>query len=573
MSSENDWPASAKAQALRENRAGRLMVACFTVTLALVAIVLCLVYTTTHAAADAEMRVEQTRDVAAALNDTTDDFNAADQANGHYLLTGAAPYRVARNADIDAVNHRLQLLKNLLPDDSLQRERLVSVEPLLADFFARLRTTRADNAPPIAETESLNDEISSRLAEMRREESTLLAQQYTALQHTIHAQTGQFLGLLALSTLALCASYALTADYFRQRRAQAEKARTEACHRNEENYNPQNASAVRALCDIRSALTAILGYCDLPQESATPSEERLDSIRRQAHQIVAAVNDALNIPSDEVLLAPPAPPAVADVSATDALPSNAEAPAASSTAMFTAPTFNGRVLLAEDNPDLQQVIKFYLTEIGADVTIVADGQLACEQALLSWKEEKPFDLILMDVQMPKSDGRAATILLRDAGYTNPIVALTANATEQERGRCFAAGCNGFLTKPVDQDEFHRTMRRYLQSNDPSPALPITRDPDASSDAQFIALRESFESEIPSRIVEIGSAIVSGDFPRVSDLSHQLKGTAGCFGLSAIYDAATALQSAAELPAPREKIERCFQTLTERCPKSPAAQAA
>jgi len=64
--------------------------------------------------------------------------------------------------------------------------------------------------------------------------------------------------------------------------------------------------------------------------------------------------------------------------------------------------------------------------------------------------------------MPNSDGRSATIFLRNAGYTNPIVALTANATDQERDRCFAAGCNGFLAKPLDQDEFLRTMRRYLR---------------------------------------------------------------------------------------------------------------
>jgi len=253
--------------------------------------------------------------------------------------------------------------------------------------------------------------------------------------------------------------------------------------------------------------------------------------------------------------------------------------------MYPAARFTGRVLLAEDNPDLQQVIKFYLTEAGADVTIVPDGQVACDQAMLAWKQEKPFDLILMDVQMPKSDGRAATILLRDAGYTNPIVALTANANDQERGRCFAAGCNGFLAKPVDRDEFHETMRRYLQNNVPSFAVagidqpatngqpPINEDSPASADSQFAALRESFEAELPSRIVEIGSAVLSGDLARVADLSHQLKGTSGCFGLSAICDAAGALQSAAEVPEPREMIEKCFEALTEKSPRPAAARAA
>ena len=73
--------------------------------------------------------------------------------------------------------------------------------------------------------------------------------------------------------------------------------------------------------------------------------------------------------------------------------------------------FSGRVLLAEDDLNIQRMIKYYLQSAGAEVTVVCDGQLACEQALLAWNEKKPFDLILMDVQMPKQDGCSATILL------------------------------------------------------------------------------------------------------------------------------------------------------------------
>jgi len=253
----------------------------------------------------------------------------------------------------------------------------------------------------------------------------------------------------------------------------------------------------------------------------------------------------------------------------EALPQTPEpAPAARES---TGPRFNGRVLLAEDNPDLQQVIKYYLQSVGAEVTIVPDGEKACEQALFAWKQGNTFDLILMDVQMPKSDGRAATIFLRDTGYTEPIVAITANATDQERGRCFAAGCNGFLTKPVEQEEFLRTMTRYLKPVIPTEETSQQPMPTAE-DAEFAALRQSFESEIPGRIREISAAMSVENFTKVADLAHQLKGTSGCFGFTEIYSAAAALQVAAESPEVRERIVECFAALGREI-GPPAAKAA
>jgi CheY-like chemotaxis protein len=410
----------------------------------------------------------------------------------------------------------------------------------------------------------VDDDISTRLAEMQHEEGRLLMQQQTELQHSINALPFAFLGILLLASISLCIFYTMISSHITQR-GEAGKVLKTARRRAEAESSRQNTVVARARCDIRSALAAILGYCDLPAESGTHVQHRFDSIRSQASNIVAAVNDLLNIPD-----VADAPPGAARM---EAIHSNATAAYASSDLLPPAMRFTGRVLLAEDNTDLQQVIKFYLQTAGAEVTIVSDGQDAIDHALLAWKLQKPFDLILMDVQMPKSDGRAATIHLRDAGYTHPIVALTANATDQERGRCFAAGCNGLLSKPVDQDEFLRTMRRFLQPRILSPDAAIKDEADASANLQFEALRESFRVEIPSRVAEIGAAVLAENFAHVTDLAHQLKGTAGCFGLTAIAAAAAALQTAAELPEPREAMQQCFQTLTEQTVSSAVPKAA
>ncbi len=116
-----------------------------------------------------------------------------------------------------------------------------------------------------------------------------------------------------------------------------------------------------------------------------------------------------------------------------------------------------RVLVAEDNLVNQELICALLRDAGLAVTVANEGREAARMA------QAPVDLILMDVQMPIMDGLAATLAIRQIASrrTTPILAMTANAFEEDRRRCFEAGMNDFITKPFDPDNLYRTLSRWL----------------------------------------------------------------------------------------------------------------
>jgi len=111
-----------------------------------------------------------------------------------------------------------------------------------------------------------------------------------------------------------------------------------------------------------------------------------------------------------------------------------------------------KILLAEDNPDNQELIERFLTTQGAEVDSVSNGKEACRLA-----SERTYSAILMDIQMPIMDGYEATSKIRALGLNTPVIALTAHAMVEEREKCIAAGCSGFLTKPVNVNQLTLTI--------------------------------------------------------------------------------------------------------------------
>ena len=114
------------------------------------------------------------------------------------------------------------------------------------------------------------------------------------------------------------------------------------------------------------------------------------------------------------------------------------------------------ILLAEDNPINQQLALIILTKMGYNPMVAVNGK-----EVLNHLEKAPFDLILMDIQMPEMDGLEATRLIRRGdGHQPVIIAMTANATRQDRDECLAEGMNDYISKPVDLDQLVIMLKKW-----------------------------------------------------------------------------------------------------------------
>lgn len=118
---------------------------------------------------------------------------------------------------------------------------------------------------------------------------------------------------------------------------------------------------------------------------------------------------------------------------------------------------NTHVLLVEDCQDNQTLLRLFLERAGADVSVASDGNSAIRMAT-----EIPYDVILMDIQMPEVDGYTATRTLRSRHIETPIIALTAHVLDDERDRCISMGCTDYLSKPVDPSLLVKTVKKYHQ---------------------------------------------------------------------------------------------------------------
>jgi CheY-like chemotaxis protein len=121
----------------------------------------------------------------------------------------------------------------------------------------------------------------------------------------------------------------------------------------------------------------------------------------------------------------------------------------------------GRVLLAEDVAVNRRLISTILLRTGIHVEEAENGRIAMEKTLAARDAGQPFDIVFMDMQMPEMDGYEATRRLRQAGYLRPVVALTSHSMSGERQNCLDAGCDEYMTKPVDRLLLLQVLSRFL----------------------------------------------------------------------------------------------------------------
>jgi signal transduction histidine kinase/CheY-like chemotaxis protein/HAMP domain-containing protein len=246
----------------------------------------------------------------------------------------------------------------------------------------------------------------------------------------------------------------------------------------------------------------------------------------------------------------------------------------------TARLRGARILLTEDNEINQQIAVELLEGEGATVTVASNGREAVE--LLSGPGHPPFDVVMMDLQMPEMDGYQATAKLRSDSRLAalPIIAMTAHATVEERQRCLAAGMNDHVAKPIDPAALFDAVGRFYepaegapapdQPSSPSPqeALPTIDGLDTTDGLARVGgnrklyvkiLRQFVEQQGPTND-QVADALATGDHARAERLAHTLKGVAGNIGAAGVQSAAAALERVIRDRSTADEVERVRQRL-------------
>lgn len=228
-----------------------------------------------------------------------------------------------------------------------------------------------------------------------------------------------------------------------------------------------------------------------------------------------------------------------------------------------------KILVADDGSPNRKLLQLVLGQAGVDVVAVENGQQAVDAV-----SEIEFDIILMDMQMPIMDGYTATGVLRESGFTRPIFSLTANAMQGDQEKCFAAGCSGFLSKPIKIDVLlesladalgvgpdetataeisaAQTDRSRLDQGSPTekdPFVPEDTCPIRCSypldDPEFLEIAEDFVQALRARFPVLDQANADGDFAKLAEEAHWLKGVSGSAGFEQFVDPSRGLENQAK----------------------------
>jgi two-component system sensor histidine kinase/response regulator len=243
-----------------------------------------------------------------------------------------------------------------------------------------------------------------------------------------------------------------------------------------------------------------------------------------------------------------------------------------------------RILLAEDNEINQQIAVELLEGVDAKVDVANHGGEAIEK--LYKYETPPYDVVLMDLQMPDVDGYQATTKIRsDSRFADiPIIAMTAHATTEERERCISIGMNDHISKPIDPAllygtlsrfytpnvrakiiEFEQAQRKKLEDQEPPTIDGLdTKDGMArvgGNKTLYMKLLRQFISQQASASTQIAGALETNDWSLAERLAHTVKGVAGNLGARELQQVAASLEKSIAAKSPTNVLETTRRNFT------------
>ncbi len=237
----------------------------------------------------------------------------------------------------------------------------------------------------------------------------------------------------------------------------------------------------------------------------------------------------------------------------------------------------GRILLVEDGADNQRLISLHLRKAGAIVDIADNGRIGVEKVFHAIATANPYDLVLMDMQMPELDGYGATSELRGRGVGIPIIALTAHAMADDREKCIAAGCTDYMTKPIEKVQMLQTVASYLAkvrkatapttqvTSQPAPAAEQTLQSGMlrskfAEDGDMQEVLAQFIAELPLQVSKIESTLREQSLEELRRAIHQIKGAGGGYGFPSMTQYAATAEQRIKGQEPLEQITRDVSAL-------------
>jgi two-component system sensor histidine kinase/response regulator len=315
----------------------------------------------------------------------------------------------------------------------------------------------------------------------------------------------------------------------------------------------------------------------IKQDADIHRQPRVVMVTAFGREEVREQAERLNI--EGFLLKPVTKSMLVDTLVTLFSPGGGETAAASAQAVEQGVRLDGlRVVLVEDNEINQQVAVELIEGVGGAVTVASDGRQGVE-LLERAGDPLPYDVVLMDIQMPVMDGYQATARLRSQSrFANlPIVAMTAHATTEERERCVAAGMNGHVAKPIDPPALYAALGRYHDGRHVPPAgaqAPARAESAPAADVPavdgldfaqglrrvagnrklYVSLLGQFVDGQSDAAERIRESLERGERALAERLAHTVKGTAGNLAAGPVQAAAGALEKAIRDGAPAERVE-------------------